>query len=96
MRLIDADRMKVESREHCKTCKLNGTEYCKKTCIINLVCDRLDLQPTITPKWYKCLEKDHILKARNNKFIAYNVKYLIDNLDRELRILNQLRGDNNG
>ena len=95
MRLIDADKVKIDSRKHCIDCTLNGTKQCK-TCIINLICDRLDLQPTVTPKWYKCLEQDHTLKARSNKFIAYNVKYLIDNLDRELRILIQLRGDDNG
>lgn len=46
MRLINADKVKAESREHCKTCILNGTKQCK-TCVINLICDRLDLQPTI-------------------------------------------------
>ena len=47
MRAIDADKVKAESREHCKTCVLNGTKHCDKTCIINLICDRMDLQPTI-------------------------------------------------
>lgn len=47
MRLINADKVKAESREHCKTCILNGTKHCDKTCVINLICDRLDLQPTI-------------------------------------------------
>lgn len=47
MRAIDADKVKAESREHCKTCILNGTKHCDKTCVINLICDRLDLQPTI-------------------------------------------------
>lgn len=46
MRLINADKVKAESREHCKTCILNGTKHCDKTCVINLICDRLDLQPT--------------------------------------------------
>ncbi len=46
MRTIDADKVKAESREHCKTCTLNGTKSCK-TCVVNLICDRLDLQPTI-------------------------------------------------
>jgi len=47
MRTIDADKVKAESREHCKTCILNGTKHCDKTCVINLICDRLDLQPTV-------------------------------------------------
>lgn len=47
MRLINADKVKAESREHCKTCILNGTKHCDKTCVINLICDRLDLQPTV-------------------------------------------------
>lgn len=47
MRLINADKVKAESREHCKTCVLNGTKHCDKTCVINLICDRLDLQPTV-------------------------------------------------
>ena len=47
MRLINADKVKAESREHCKTCVLNGTKHCDKTCVIHLICDRLDLQPTI-------------------------------------------------
>lgn len=46
MRLIDADKIKIESRKHCINCNLNGTKHCK-TCVINLICDRLDLQPTI-------------------------------------------------
>lgn len=46
MRLIDADKVKIESRKHCINCTLNGTKQCK-TCVINLICDRLDLQPTI-------------------------------------------------
>lgn len=50
MRTIDADKVKAESREHCKTCILNGTKHCDKTCVINLICDRLDLQPTVEPK----------------------------------------------
>jgi len=45
MRLIDADKVKIESRKHCINCNLNGTKQCK-TCVINLICDRLDLQPT--------------------------------------------------
>lgn len=46
MRLIDADKLKIESRKHCIDCKLNGTKHCK-TCVVNLICDRLDLQPTV-------------------------------------------------
>lgn len=46
MRLIDADKVKIESRKHCIDCKINGTKHCK-TCVVNLICDRLDLQPTI-------------------------------------------------
>ena len=46
MRLIDADKVKIESRKHCINCTLNGTKQCK-TCVINLICDRLDLQPTV-------------------------------------------------
>lgn len=46
MRLIDADKIKIESRKHCINCTLNGTKHCK-TCVINLICDRLDLQPTV-------------------------------------------------
>lgn len=45
MRLIDADKVKIESRKHCINCTLNGTKHCK-TCVVNLICDRLDLQPT--------------------------------------------------
>lgn len=57
MRLIDADKVKIESRKHCINCTLNGTKQCK-TCVINLICDRLDLQPTIEErphgKWLLC------------------------------------------
>lgn len=48
MKLIDADKVKIESRKHCIDCKLNGTKQCK-TCVINLICERLDLQPTVEP-----------------------------------------------
>lgn len=47
MRPIDADKVKIDSRKHCINCKLNGTEHCKKDCVINLICDRMDLQPTV-------------------------------------------------
>ena len=57
MRLIDADKVKIESRKHCINCTLNGTKQCK-TCVVNLICDRLDLQPTIEErkqgKWILC------------------------------------------
>lgn len=57
MRLIDADKVKIESRKHCINCTLNGTKQCK-TCVINLICDRLDLQPTVEErpqgKWILC------------------------------------------
>ena len=46
MRLIDADRLKAHFRESCKTCKLNGTKYCNSECVANMVCGRVDLQPT--------------------------------------------------
>lgn len=46
MRLIDADRLKAHFRESCKTCKLNGTNYCNNECVANIVCGRVDLQPT--------------------------------------------------
>lgn len=66
MRLIDADKVKAESREHCKTCIINGTKHCK-TCVVNLICDRLDLQPTVEPQrpqepklghWIERIERD--------------------------------------
>lgn len=46
MRLINADRLKAKFRESCKTCNLNGTLYCKNDCIVNILCERVDLQPT--------------------------------------------------
>lgn len=46
MRLIDADKVKIDSRKHCINCTLNGTKHCK-TCVVNLICDSLDLQPTV-------------------------------------------------
>lgn len=49
MRPIDADKVKAESREHCKTCIINGTKHCK-TCVVNLICERMDLQPTVEPQ----------------------------------------------
>lgn len=57
MRLIDADKVKIESRKHCIDCKINGTKHCK-TCVVNLICDRLDLQPTVEERphgvWLLC------------------------------------------
>ena len=61
MRLIDADKVKIESRKHCIDCTLNGTKQCK-TCVINLICDRLDLQPTIA-------QTDRPLAIINDKVI---------------------------
>ena len=46
MRLIDADRLKAQFREKCKTCNINGTKHCNGVCVVNIVCDRVDIQPT--------------------------------------------------
>lgn len=72
MRLIDADKVKIDSRKHCIDCKMNGTKHCK-TCVINLICDRMDLQPTVEErphgKWI-CEDVLHCLyycsECRNN------------------------------
>lgn len=60
MRLIDADKVKIDSRKHCIDCKLNGTKHCK-TCVINLICDRLDLQPTVEPDEIQAIMKDYLV-----------------------------------
>ena len=66
MRLIDADKVKIESRKHCIDCKINGTKHCK-TCVVNLICDRLDLQPTVEErphgKWIEDIEYNNIFKC---------------------------------
>lgn len=56
MRLIDADKVKIElsSTEKCPSCEVNGTEFCKNDCYVNLMCNLLDKLPTVgTPqgKW---------------------------------------------
>ena len=69
MRLIDADKVKIESRKHCINCTLNGTKHCK-TCVVNLICDRLDLQPTVEPENKRALALIDSLKdigAINNR-----------------------------
>lgn len=48
MRLIEVDRLKAVIRESCKTCKINGSEHCKKWCIVNDFCNVLDSAPTAT------------------------------------------------
>lgn len=48
MRLIDADHLKAVGRECCKTCNINGSQYCKKDCIVNDICNLLDSAPTAT------------------------------------------------
>ena len=65
MRLIDADKVKIESRKHCIDCNLNGTKHCK-TCVINLICDRLDLQPTA----------EDIINAKDFKRRINNMEYV--------------------
>ena len=100
MRLIDADKVKIESRKHCIDCKINGTKHCK-TCVVNLICDRLDLQPTVTNpkyKWFDCIENT-LLKARHGDYVLYKVDFLLDNLTREVSIMEAVRhtrSNNNG
>ena len=65
MRLIDADKVKIESRKHCINCNLNGTKHCK-TCVVNLICERLDLHPTA---------KD-IISAKDFKNRINNMQYV--------------------
>lgn len=65
MRLIDVDKVKIESRKHCINCNLNGTKHCK-TCVINLICDRLDLQPTA----------ENIINAKDFKKRLNNMQYV--------------------
>lgn len=65
MRLIDADKVKIESRKHCINCTLNGTKHCK-TCVVNLICDRLDLQPTA----------ENIINAKDFKKRLNNMQYV--------------------
>lgn len=47
MRRIDADKIKAESRVLCDSCTLRGTEKCTDICVVNLICKRVDLQPTV-------------------------------------------------
>ena len=77
MRLIDADKVKAKSREHCKTCTLNGTKQCK-TCVINLICDRLDLQPTIQEVPHDDLISRSALKKEVENLVAGGAEGLKD------------------
>lgn len=49
MRLINADKVKIELRttEKCSDCTANGSRFCKYDCYVNIFCDLLDKQPTI-------------------------------------------------
>lgn len=78
MRRIDADKVKAESREHCKTCVLNGTKHCDKTCVINLICDRLDLQPTIQEVPHEDLISRSALKKEVENLVAGGAERLKD------------------
>lgn len=77
MRLINADKVKAESREHCKTCILNGTKQCK-TCVINLICDRMDLQPTIQEVPHDDLISRSALKKEVENLVAGGAEKLKD------------------
>lgn len=78
MRLINADKVKAESREHCKTCILNGTKHCDKTCVVNLICDRLDLQPTIQEVPHDDLISRSALKKEVENLVAGGAEGLKD------------------
>lgn len=91
MRLIDADKVKIESRKHCVVCKLNGTEHCK-TCVVNLICDRIDLQPTIarTDKPLAIINDKviYMTEGHVNALLEYEhkqaVQIAVDNLTRDI------------
>lgn len=96
MRLINADKVKAESREHCKTCILNGTKHCK-TCVVNLICDRLDLQPTIQEvphsEWIAVKDKlpdkdgEYLVSLENGRIVIADKGGLIENHDFEPKML---------
>lgn len=97
MRLINADKVKAESREHCKTCILNGTKHCDKTCVINLICDRLDLQPTIQEvphdEWIAVKDKfpdkdgEYLVSLENGRIVVADGRSIIENHDFEPKML---------
>lgn len=101
MRLIDADAAKADIRKDCPNCTVNGSSFCKTECIINLRCEFLDEQPTVTEpkyKWFNCIEST-LLKARHGNYVLYKIDYLIDNLSREISLMETIRhqrGNNNG
>lgn len=41
-------------------------------------------------KWYECLDKG-LLKARHGNYVVYDVDYLLDNLAREVNIMESVR-----
>ena len=51
MRLIDADKLKIDLRSSndCQNCPYNGQSLCRKSCPVNEFADLVDRQETIEP-----------------------------------------------
>lgn len=49
MRLIDADKLKIDLRtsNDCQNCPYNGQSLCRKSCPVNEFADLVDRQPTL-------------------------------------------------
>lgn len=96
MRLIDADELQKDIMS-----------YKTMPEIRKAICEVIDDAPTIAEvfktgsatgirlierpqaKWYDCIP--NCLKARHGKYVLYKVDYLLDNLAREIYLLERVR-----
>ena len=89
MRLIDADELKKAYFN-----AINETSIGKVSII-----DIIDNAPTVERpqgKWFDCIAEG-TLKARHGDYVLYKVDYLLDNLTREVYIMEgarKMRGKN--
>ena len=65
MRLIDADKLKLDLRasNDCQNCPHNGQRLCRKSCPVNEFADLVDRQPTL-----------ELMKRRGNRDSVFLVQ----------------------
>ena len=92
-RLIDANALKEAIKNHFDMLDA----YFPNTFI-----EEIDNAPTVAErpqgKWFEHIDKG-LLKARHGNYVLYKVDFLLDNLAREVNIMEsvrQMRGDENG
>lgn len=90
VRLIDANALKKALNANCDTlCPDKNTNWCEYCCPNNDFEDLIDNAPSVDPAIV--LYEKGLKKARHGKYVIYDVDFLLDNLAREVNIMESAR-----